>query len=180
VPNNPFNPIAAKTRLRVNGDVRHLKMKPADILGAVGGIVFGTAGLIFAPSPAYDPGGWGYCGVSAAYPVYVPEPEEVLGENYFCLDCYECVVDPGGVFLLLLYLAAVFTISGALASRIGEVISPVRGAVSAAIVVGPALLLMIHSFERVNVPVTALIAMAVFGGLVSCAYLGGHLAKRNA
>ncbi|HMN44524.1 MAG TPA: hypothetical protein PKE27_08130 [Povalibacter sp.] len=155
-------------------------MKAGDILGAIGGVVFGTVGLIFAPSPAYDPEGWGYCGISAAYPVYLPEPEKVPGEHYFCLDCYECVVDPRGVFLLLLYLVAVFTISGALASRIGEAITPSRGAVSAAIVVGPALLLMIHSFERVNVPVTAVIAVVVFGGLVSSAYLGGVLAKRNA
>jgi hypothetical protein len=155
-------------------------MKAGDILGLFGGVVFGTVGLIFAPSPAYDPEGWGNCGVSAVYPVYLPEPEKIPGENYFCLDCYECLVDPIGVLLLLLYLAAVFAISGALASRIGEAVTPTRGAVSAAIVVGPALLLMIHSFDEVNVPLTVLIAVAVFAGLVSCAYLGGLVAKRNA
>lgn len=151
-------------------------MRASDIIGVIGGVVFAGLGLLFAPSPAYDPGGWGYCGVSEAFPIVWPE----MQPKHFGFDGYECAIDRTAVVLLLGYLAAVSMIAGALASRIGAAVVPGRGVLAVALAFGPALLLMATSRPRVDVLSSAMVGVAVFIGAAACAYLAGYLAKRGA
>ena len=156
-------------------------MKGSNILGVVGGMVFTTIGLICAPSPSYDPAGWGQCGALEVFPIRQPMPEPTPNvERPFCFHCYECVVGPGRVLWLLAYLTVVFMISGALAARIGERMAPTRGALSVGLIFGPTLLFMALTTGGVDVLLTALVGAALFVAAASLAYGGGLLAQRHA
>jgi hypothetical protein len=148
-------------------------MKAAEVLGLACGAILASVGIFFAPSPAYDPDGWGACGIRAAFPIRVP----VDMRAQFGLDIYECVVAPNDVVLLLVYLAVVFLISGAVAMRIGETLKPMRAAIAAGMVIATAILMIVFPSEGLLVIPSLLIAIAVVAGAIAFAYLGGILAR---
>jgi hypothetical protein len=155
-------------------------MKISDFVGVAGGMTFASIGLFFAPSPAYDTGGWNRCGLWDVFPFRPPGAQE-LKPNPFGFDNYECVVTSSGVLLVLVYLSGVFMISGALASRIGELASPTRGAISVAIVSAVTLLVGVSSAApMIYTAPTLSVGVGSFVGAVLLAFCGGHLATRSA
>lgn len=148
-------------------------MRALDVFGLAGGTATAIAGVYFAPSPSYDPEGVGYCGISAAYPIRLSEQTPQFG-----LDAYECLLDPTGVAMLLCYLAAVFWISGAFASRIGERISPKRGAAAGALAIVPTILGMLSPADGINAVPTIVVGATVILIVTAIAYAGGAYARR--
>lgn len=148
-------------------------VRSLDVFGLIGGTAAAAIGVYFAPSPSFDPEGWGYCGISAAYPIRLPEPPPQFG-----LDSYQCLLHPIGVAMLLTYLAAVFWISGAFASRIGQSVSPRRGAAAGALAIVPAILGMLNPTDGIDAAPTIMVGAAMMIGATAIAYAGGTHAKR--
>lgn len=162
-------------------------MRIGDLMGFVGGVAFAAIGLRFTPAtPAYDPKGWGPCGVSAVFPVRLRGPQEpahfepTMIEHPFGFDHSGCEMEPHAWVMLVVYLTVIFMISGAFATRVGQTLAPTRGALAAALVAVIAILHVATIGKGIDVWSTTLFGLALFAGAVCCAFLGGHLAKRNA
>ncbi len=152
-------------------------MRTLNVLGVAAGAVSTALGLYFAPSPTSDPAAGGLCatGLGGIFPIHAPE----IRPPQYDLDMATCLLEPVGVALLLLYLAAVFLIAGAFASRLGEQDDPRRGALAVGLVVVVHLLEMSLRGESVDRVPTCLAALATVAGAVGLAYAGGRLAQRG-
>jgi hypothetical protein len=146
-------------------------MAVSNLVGLFGGVAFTSIGLFIAPTFVLG------CNSFDIFPIPPLVPSSQLVENPFCFHCNECTLESPGMVWLLGYYAAVFVVSGAFASRIGETTSPSRGALAVGITTGGALLYLALFNHSNDASSTVLVGVGALVGAMALAYVGGYFAK---
>ncbi|HET9448944.1 MAG TPA: hypothetical protein VFO35_21925 [Steroidobacteraceae bacterium] len=150
-------------------------MKPKDMVGVSASIGVSVAGLLFAPRPFH---GWGgTCPWSFVFP-----PAGSLFPDPSFINMFDGC-DAGAQYKIVLagYLSLLFLTAGALASRIAEKPSSLRGALVNAVVFGSALLVLtVQAASDFSVLWTLVVGVAAVAGAAGLGFLGGLRRKIHA
>lgn len=132
-------------------------------------------GYYLAPSPTYDPGGWGPCTLRSVFPVLVESGPAITP---YCFDCYDCVFSPVRFAIFVVVVGGLFALSGAFMVWVSKVPS-VPLSVAPTLVLVPALLFAMSFDRELRWWPTLALGAAVLICAVLLAAAGGFLAGRG-
>ena len=151
-------------------------MRVSTLGGLAAGIFPILVGYYFVPSPTYDPGGWGPCGLGSVFPV-TKDTGPVI--THYGLDGYECVYSPTGIVIFVVVLGGLFALSGAFTILVSKSLSIVLSAIPAAVAVSTLLIAMTADYDFDVIPTVAIGGSVLFCAICLAA-LGGRLARGDA